>query len=59
MYMQLLSECMKIDCETDCDARGAPPKSLPRAPNYSGLALVVLYSQVGTMGKQKSYLPPP
>ena len=37
--MQFLCECVKIDCETDCDARGAPAKILPRAPNYSGLAL--------------------
>lgn len=30
----------EIDCEIDCDAKGAPPKILPRAPNYSGPALL-------------------
>ena len=28
-YMQFLCECMNIDCEIDCDARGRWPRSCP------------------------------
>ena len=35
-------EYMKTDCEIDCHAGGAPAKILPRAPNYSGPAVMHL-----------------
>ena len=37
---------MKIDCEIDYDAKGGVAKILPRAPNYSGLALLSIQVSV-------------